>query len=117
MPGEPQAAGATFHKFVHPDKNKAVTVLRLGADGTELRLEEGYDTLGGCGEVSPGPADPGWALEVDGKRVPWPDGPLLHSTDPETGAPFAFLEFPVKPWGPWQGGPSGASAAPEPAAP
>ncbi|TVQ91046.1 MAG: hypothetical protein EA397_11160 [Deltaproteobacteria bacterium] len=81
--------------------DSGVTKLRRGETGTEIQLPEDFTSLGGLGQVEPGPTDPDWWVEHDGERVPFPSGQLLHSEDPRAGAPFSFKTVPARPWGAW----------------
>lgn len=94
------AGTAPTEAEVEHGKGRA-TAFRFGQDGTEVRLPPYATTLGGVGELSAGPTDPGWFLEYGEERVPWPADTMVHSADPESGAPVSFLKMPQKPWGPW----------------
>lgn len=110
VPGTEQAPGSEFSLTTEDTKESRKSVLTLGAGGTAVQLQEGHSALGGCGTISQAPYTEGWVVELDGKAVEWPVGPMLHSTDPASGAPFDFLERPQQPWGPWPAGLGGAKA-------
>lgn len=99
VPRPPPDGGATFRTYQRGDP--PITVIQLGQEGTEIRLPEGFNHLGGAGAVEPGPDRLSWTIDSGTTSEPIPDGPLLHSTDPSEGAAFAFLRTPKRPWGAW----------------
>lgn len=99
VPRPPPKGGATLRTYQRGDP--PITVIQLGQEGTEIRLPEGFNHLGGAGAVEAGPARLSWTIDSGDASEPIPDGPLLHSTDPAEGAAFAFLRTPKRPWGAW----------------
>jgi len=83
-----------------PDGREGVTY-RLGETGSYVILPPELKGAGGMLTVAPGPADPTWAVEVDGQRTPLERKKIMHSADPAEGPGFVLDGRPHQPWGPW----------------
>ncbi len=101
IPALPSDPEATFSASERVTDRGTQVVLQLGSDGTEVFLPVGISALGGMGVLSEGPRVSSWTLQSAGRSEPWPEGTMLHASDPATGAPFSFEQRPRKPWGPW----------------
>lgn len=77
------------------------TAYRRGETGSFVLLPPELLEMGGVGQVSVGPEDQAWSIEVDGERTPFNKETMLHSHDPATGSLFSIERDPRKPWGPW----------------
>jgi hypothetical protein len=101
--------GATTFAPVEIERHGKKTIaLRLGTDGTELRLPAGINALGGMGLAKVGPNTDTWKIQVDtAEPVEWPENTMLHSWDPKDGGPLYFDKMPRQPFGPWLPPPPG----------
>jgi len=101
VPGQdPGAPEDDFTRHVTEDAHKPV-VFRLGAEGTEVRLEAPLEDLSQIGAtLGRGPQTPGWSVDGSDPDA-WASSLLLQSADPQSGRTYEWVRTPSKPWGPW----------------
>jgi hypothetical protein len=75
---------------------------RRGETGSYVLLPPELIDAGGMLEVSAGPAEATWSMEVGGVRTPLESPKIVHSADPDAGPGFVMEGRPHKPWGPWK---------------